>query len=91
MPLTFQVSDYSALLFDALLTSRNVLFQGRAKCLVLRKIVFLLISNLSNRSRSAASSVASSCSSSCMMFRSNVVTSLTVKADSLVGTALYAP
>ena len=40
------------------------------------KLFFSLISNLSNRSRSAASSVASSCSSRCKMFRSNVVTSL---------------
>ena len=40
MPGTFQVSDKSALLFDALLTSSNVPFQGRAKLFVLRKIAF---------------------------------------------------
>ena len=38
MPVAFQVSDKSALLFDALLTRSNVPFQARAELLVLREI-----------------------------------------------------
>jgi len=74
VPVAFQVSDKSALLFDALLTRSNVPFQARAELLILREISYFSDqqSEQSLAFGRVRSSVASSSSSSCATFRSKV-------------------